>query len=595
VFVKSQLVTAAVGLCLLTILTFWPVHRFGFVQYDDIEFVVENPHVRTGLTAANVRWAFQNPYSRTGGPLTWLSHMIDIELYGLIAGGHHVTNLVFHVASALLLLFVLWRMTGSTWRSAFVAALFAVHPLHVESVAWIAERKDVLSGFFWFATIGAYTSYVRRGGRLRYAAVLALFVLGLMSKPMIVTLPFVLLLLDIWPLQRLPLDRWRARLPRLVLEKLPLIVLGGVAILLTLLAQQEAGAVSSFDVLPLSGRITNAAVSYIAYLVKTVWPADLIPFYPYRRSISPTLVTGCVLMLLVLSAAAVRAARRAPYVTVGWCWFVATLVPVIGLVQVGGHAMADRFTYLPLVGIFLVVSWGGAAVLARIGPHQRGTALCATVILVACAFTARAQAMHWRDGLALWEHTVRVDPDNARAYSNLGVVLAGLNRRGEAIAAYRRSLHLQPGVPQTLTNLGLELEAAGRSEEAIPHYAEAARIAPTYVKPRLHLATLLAVAGRTEEAISYFQEAIRLEPRNSELRVNLAVTLGRSGRPMEALPHMLEAVRLEPKQPRWRYFAAVMLVEAGHPAEAIPLLEGVLTLDPHDADARRLLGDLRSR
>jgi Flp pilus assembly protein TadD len=587
---------AVVGIALLTILTFAPVRGFEFVNYDDFEFTVENPRVAGGLTLENVRWAWQNPYSATGGPLTWMAHMLDVELFGVTPAGPHVVNLALHLASVLMLFTILRQLTGSTWRSAFVAALFGVHPLHVESVAWVAERKDVLSGVFWFAALGAYGWYVRRPGVGRYAAVAGFLILGLLSKPMVATLPFVLLLLDAWPLQRIALTRaGLERAPRLVAEKLPLIALAAVAMWLTLVAQEEIGAVSSATVVPIGTRAANAVVSYVEYLHKTVWPAELVPYYPYRRAIPALTLAGCAAVLIGLTVAAVFLARRAPFITIGWLWYVGMLIPVIGLVQVGGHAMADRFTYLPLIGIFIAIAWGIPQLLRPLDAKRRMLPAAAVVVIVALAATARAQSLHWRDGLALWEHTVRVDPLNARAHSNLGVVLAQQKRYEEAIRAYETALRLQPGVPQTHHNLGLVLEAIGRNDDASGQYAEAVRVKPDYAKAHMHLANLLAQRGSIEQAIQHYREAIRLAPEEPLTHVNLAVTFGRSGRPAEGVPHMREAIRLEPRNAQWRFFAGLMLSESGKIAEARVMFEEALAIDPNHTQAREALASVLSR
>jgi Flp pilus assembly protein TadD len=578
---------------LLTILTFAPVHSFEFVNYDDFKFIVENPHVAGGLTADNISWAWRNPYGATGGPLTWMSHQLDAELFGPSPRGPHLVNLGLHIASALLLLAVLHAMTGAVWRSALVAALFAIHPLHVESVAWIAERKDVLSGFFWFATIGAYARYVRRRRRIDYALVVLLFAAGLLSKPMVATLPFVLLLLDFWPLKRVTFEGGSPRLAMpLLLEKVPLIALAVAAMWMTLQAQQSIGAVSFADAEPLPTRMANAIVSYTIYLVKTVWPFGLIPFYPYRTNLSVVFVAACAGVLLALTAAAVLAVRRAPFALVGWLWYLGTLVPVSGLVQVGGHAMADRFTYLPLTGILIVIAWGAALVVQRRPASGWLVTATATSMVVVLAVTARTQSLHWRDGIELWEHTVRVDPGNGRAHSNLGVALAGRNRHDEAIREYQQALQTDPDVPQTQHNLGLALEAIGRRDDAIVRHAEAVRLQPDYVKARFRLANLLAERGSVDEAIAQYQEVIRLSPDELLAHANLAVTLGRNGRPAEGAVRMGEAIRLDPRTAQWRYFAGVMLIEAGQPVEAADRLRQALAIDPNHARAREALNQI---
>jgi tetratricopeptide (TPR) repeat protein len=541
------LIVAGLGVAFITCLVFAPVRHFDFVTYDDLEFVAENPHVATGLTADNLRWAFANAYTGTGGPITWISHMLDVETFGLDAGAHHVTSLALHVCNSLLLLAILWRMTGAVGQSACVAALFAVHPLHVESVAWVAERKDVLSTLFWFLTLWAYVSYVRRPGVWRYAAVTTLFTLGLMSKPMLATLPFVLLLLDVWPLERLPLDRgFFAQAKALALEKLPLFVLAAGSIALTLAAQRQIGAVADFDTLPLRLRLSNAAVSYLAYIGRMFWPEGLAAFYPYREAVPLMTVMGCLVALVAITVAAILAVRRVPYVTVGWLWYVGTLVPVIGIVQLGGHAMADRFTYVPLVGLFVALAWSGAALLASAGVPRATVAGAAVFVVVACAIVARSQVLHWQSGIALWKHAIRVTRDNARAHANLGVALARDGQRQPAMAEYREALRIEPTMAETHNNLALALVEERRPEDALAHYQEAVRLKPDYPNAHTNLANLLDEQGRTEEAIRHYREAIRLKPDDVLARVNLAVTFGKAGGVDEAIAQLEIALRLNP-------------------------------------------------
>ena len=541
------LTAAGLGVVLVALIVFWPVGQFDFVNYDDLEFIVENPHVSTGLRADNVKWAFANAYTATGGPLTWLSHMADVEAFGMDAGRQHVVSLVLHLGNALVLLMVLWKMTGAVWRSACVSALFAVHPLHVESVAWVAERKDVLSTLFWLLTLSAYVAYARRPGLRRYAAVLVLFVLGLLSKPMVATLPFVLLLIDLWPLERLsPGDGFWRHARRLTLEKLPLMLLAAGCLALTYATQQQLGAVAAFEELPLRIRLSNAATSYLAYIGKAIWPQGLVAFYPYRPSLSAPLALACAAGIGALCAAAIAAVRRAPYVTVGWLWYIGTLVPVIGIVQLGGHAMADRFTYVPLIGIFILLSWGVPALLTRTGVPPAGAVVVPAVAIVACAVAARGQVMHWQNGTSLWEHAIRVTPDNARAHANLGVSLAGEGRRAAAMTEYREALRIEPRMAEAHNNLALVLVDVGAAEEALAHYREAVRLKPDYPNAHTNLANLLDEKGRTDEAIRHYGEAIRLQPSHVLARVNLAIALAKVGRIEEAIAQLEEALRADP-------------------------------------------------
>jgi Flp pilus assembly protein TadD len=590
---RSVLLYAAAIACLVG-LTFAPVRNFEFVNYDDLEFVVENPHIATGLSRDNVRWALANPYGATGGPVTWLSHMIDVELFGMDPGAHHLTSLALHGLDAVLLLIVLARITNAPGPSALVAALFAVHPLHVESVAWIAERKDVVSTLFWILAIGAYAGYVRRPRVWRYGLVVVLVLLGLLSKPMVATLPFVLLLLDVWPFRRIPRDPPRgAAVRRLIAEKIPLILMAAGSLWLTLEAQRALGAVREIEGVPLAARLANAAVSYCAYLGKTAWPIGLVPFYPYRLSIPPVTVALCAAALVAITAASVLAWRRAPYLSVGWLWYLGTLVPVIGVVQVGSHAMADRFTYVPSIGLFIALAWGGRELLQRLGVTTAVRAAIAIAVVVACAGAARAQTAHWRDGVALWTHATVQQPGNARAHANLGVALA---RRGDlhaAIPHYEEALKLQPLDPLTQNNLGLALAAGGRHEEAISHYREAVRLRPGYANARINLANLLDEAGRSAEAIGHYQEALHVEPENVLGRANLAIALARLGRVDEAIPEMLDVIRRSPRDAQWRFLAGMMWLEKGQPREAIPQLEEAVRLNPGHEEARQALARLR--
>ena len=547
VFHKRTRIAVALAIALLSLTVFWPVTTFEFVNYDDLEFVAENPHVATGLNAENVEWAFANPYTATGGPLTWISHMLDVEMFGMDAGKHHATSLVLHLCNTVLLLALLWRMTGAFGPSAVAAILFAIHPLHVESVAWVSERKDVLSTLFWLLTIRAYVSYVKRPAWRRYAAMVACFTLGLLSKPMVATLPFALLLLDVWPLARWRLDDgfWDSA-RSLALEKLPLFALGAVSMGLTLSAQQHIGAVAAFETLPLHIRLSNAAVSYLAYLGNAIWPAGLVPFYPYRESVAAGIVAASVAGLVALTAAAIVVVRRAPYVTVGWLWYVGTLVPVIGIVQIGGHAMADRFTYIPLIGIFILVAWAGAAIAARVRLPAAAVACTAALSVVAFGIGARAQVLHWKNGVTLWQHTTQVSPGNARAHANLGVALAREGQRGAAIAEYQEALRLDPRSAETHNNLALLLVDEQQPEKALEHYAEAVRLKPDYPNAHTNLANLLDDRGRTAEAIAHYREAIRLDASHVLARMNLAIALAKNGQFGEAIAQLEAVLQLEP-------------------------------------------------
>jgi protein O-mannosyl-transferase len=543
----------AIGLMALTAMVFAPAREFEFVNYDDLEFVVDNPHVATGLNAENARWAFANAYRATGGPVTWLSHMLDVELYGLDAGAHHITSVVIHGAASLAALFALWTLTGALGPSAFVAALFAVHPLHVESVAWISERKDVLSAFFWFASLWAYARFARERHRSHYALLIVTFVLGLMSKPMVATLPLILLLLDAWPLARFSGNHRTMRVGwQLIREKLPLVIAAAVTMGLVFAAQNQIGAVADFERVPLSLRLENATVVAVTYVGKLFWPTGLAAFYPYPSALSPGLVIACALVLLTLTAAALLMFRRVPAVTIGWFWYLITILPVLGIVQVGGHQMADRFTYIPFVGLFAAVAWGMHAVLnaARIPPAV-ATSLAIAVVVVS-AIDARAQTLHWRDGVTLWEHAAHVTRDNARAYANLGVALARDRQFARAIVEYRHALEIEPADATSHNNLALALVEQGGQTAALGHYREAVRLKPDYGNAHNNLANLLSEMGQQYEALTHHREAIRLNPDDPLPVINLAITLAQMGRLDEAIQHLQSAVKLNPSDARAR-------------------------------------------
>ena len=587
---------AGLGVLVLTVAVFWPVARFAFVTYDDPWFVTENSAVLSGLTWSGMRWAWENAYLGTGGPLTWLSHMADVQCFGLAAGWHHLTSLAFHALNGLLLYVFLARATSRVYESAIVAALFAVHPLHVESVAWVAQRKDVLSTFFWILAMGAYVSYARRPRPASYAAVLALHACGLLAKPMVATFPFVLLLLDVWPLNRWPMAHWDwSRVRRLLVEKLPLLVLSVVSLLATLQAQRQIGAVAESAALPISVRLANAVVSYVAYLRAFFWPSGLVPFYPYDVSIPAWLVAGSLLLLSALTLAGVALLRRLPAVPVGWAWYLGTLVPVIGIVQVGGHRMADRFTYVPSIGFFLAVVWGAAAVVRRLRVPRVATGALVFVALAVLAVAARAQVWVWQDSLSLWQHAVSVFPDDPKSLASLADSHAQAGQLTEAVSEYRRALEIDPGMPKVHNNFGLALRKLGDWDGARAAFSEALLLNPNYAAAHTNLASLLVARGEMESAYRHYHEAIRLDPTVGLPRINLAMALARDGRLAEALPLAMEAVRREPTRTDWRLALARLFADLGRREDAIRELTTVLAAAPENAEARRELAALRGR
>ena len=488
-------------LALVTLGLYWPAVRFDFINYDDPDYVIYNPAIQHGLDASSLAWAFTSDHASNWHPLTWISHIVDYSLYGARPAGHHLTNILLHTANVVLLFLLLWQWTSDEWRSAFVAALFAWHPLHVESVAWVSERKDLLGAFFWVLTLMAYWHYAKRGGARRYCLTLLLFVLGLLSKPMVVTLPVVLILLDYWPLQR----SWSRRT---VLEKIPFFTLAALECVATVHAQRAANSIVSMDVLPLSARVANALVSCALYLWKTIWPADLALPYPYSRLWTFWPAAGAGLLLLTVTGAAILRRRQQPFLIFGWLWFLVTLLPVIGLVQVGSQFMADRYSYLPLIGIFIMVAWMLPA---------RWPSYIVAVLLVPMAICAEVQLSYWHDSVTLFSHTIAVTQNNLLADYNLGEALAREGRETEAIIHYQRAISIEPSpveaqsspVEQARYNLGLIYLKQKRWLEAEQQFRVFARDNPTLPRAHKALGLTLKGLGRQNEADHEFQLAAR--------------------------------------------------------------------------------------
>ncbi len=553
-------------LIVATVLVFWPVRNHEFLNYDDNVYITENAQVKGGLTLKGSIWAFTTTHAANWHPFTWLSHMLDCDLYGLAPGGHHLTSVLFHMVNALLLFFILHRMTKALWVSGFVAALFAFHPLHVESVAWVAERKDVLCTFFWMLTLGAYLYYVEGPGVGRYSLVVSFFVLGLLAKPMVGTLPFVLLLIDYWPLRRFrsgpskdetdskgpsQMDFRKRKFSALGLfsEKIPLFVLSAASSIVTYLAQQKGGGLKSIEAYPLATRVVNAMVSYAGYIRKLVWPEGMAFFYPYPETFPIWEVVGSILLLSCISFLVVRYARKNPFLLVGWLWYLGTLVPVIGLIQVGNQAMADRYTYIPLVGLFIMVGMGFPCLLGRWRYRKvfLGASMGLTLLLL--MIITRLQIDHWRNNFTLFEHALQVTSDNFLAHNNLGVAVAEQGKIEEAIAHYREAIRIKPNYLDAHYNLGVNLTKQGRYEEAMDHYREALRISPHDAETHNKVGILLAREGKHREALGHFAEALQFKPGFAAARYNLGLALAEQGEYQKALPHFAEALRLNPDFP----------------------------------------------
>ncbi len=549
---NGQSLAILLSLGIVVLVSFWPVIDCDFVNFDDDLYVTGNDHVREGLTADSVRWAFTTTHNANWFPLTWLSHMLDVQLFGLDARWHHLTNLLLHVANTLLLFLVLHRMSGAPWQSAFVAAAFGVHPLHVESVAWVAERKDVLAALFWMLTLLAYCLYVERPKLQRYLLVVLLFALGLMSKPMLVTLPFVLLLLDFWPLQRLGKATngetgaalgWDAIRP-LIREKLPLFYLTLLSIFVTYRVQQAGGAVVPIETMPLGLRISNALVSYLGYLRKTLWPSDLAVFYPYPSSFPAWQVLGSALLLVAISTAVVWKARRAPYLMTGWLWYLGTLVPVIGLVQVGRQSMADRYTYIPSIGLFIVVAWGVPELLRSWRHRRLMLAVASTAVLVALCIATSQQTRHWQSSIALFGHALDVTRDNYVAHYNRGAAYSDLGRHEQAIVDFDAAIGINPKDAMIHDYRGVAHAALGHHDQAIRAYDEAIALSPTYSSAYYNRGLSELQLGKDEAAIDDFTRAIELDPMSPNAYYNRALVLLDLGNPARAVEDLRIAARL---------------------------------------------------
>jgi len=523
---------------------FWQVRSYAFINYDDPQYVTANPHVKAGLTRDSVTWAFTTSHAGNWHPLTWLSHMLDCQLFGTNPRWHHLTNLLLHVINTLLLFAVLKRMTHALWQSAFVAAAFALHPLHVQSVAWIAERKDVLSTLFWILTMAAYLRYVEHPRITSYLLTLLALALGLMAKPMLVTLPFVLLLLDYWPLGRLQCKHQNAgkALPgsksqspplfHLLIEKIPLFILVLSSSIITFIVQQKSGAIKTAETFPWTVRLANALISYLTYIGKMIWPSRLAIFYPHpAESVSISHAVLAALSLLAISACAIRLARSHRYLLVGWLWYLGTLVPVIGLVQVGNQAFADRYTYIPLVGLFIIAAWGFPHLLAKYQHRKIVLGTSAVALLLALSICTRIHLRHWRNSISVFEHAIKVTHNNRMAYSNLGVAFLRQRKRDKAITHFTKALQIDPNHAMTHLNLGVALFQKASHDGAIMHFTEALRIQPDLAEAYVNLGIVYASRKKFDEAIKHYNEALRINPDFARARNLIKKTLLQRSKP----------------------------------------------------------------
>jgi tetratricopeptide (TPR) repeat protein len=610
------------GLVFISLAVYVQVVRFEFVNYDDNTYVTANAHVRQGLTWENVAWAFTSTEASNWHPVTWLSHMLDVQVFNLLSGAHHLVNAAIHALNAALLFLVLRRMTDALWPSAVVAALFAVHPLHVESVAWVAERKDVLSTLFGLLALWAYVSYVRQPGLARYALVFVLLALGLMAKPMLVTFPFLLLLLDYWPLGRLEqapaveLPRAPPRDPNasrresrkeqrqrtkevsppsvwqvaagLVREKLPLLALAIASSVVTFVVQQQSGAMSLMDKVPLGPRIENALVAYVRYIGKTLWPVNLAVLYPFDpdQQLGPAVLAG--LFLLAVTAAVIWAARRGRrYLAVGWCWFLGTLVPVIGLVQVGEQALADRYMYLPATGLFIMAVWAAADLLAERPFEWVVVAAVGTVAVVgACLLLTASQLEHWSDSETLLQRAIAVSPDNCTARNNLAAFYCARQDYDSAIEQCEEVLAIRPGDPTALMHLAAVCIGQKEWKEAEKHLQTALAASPDHHLAHYHYSAVLGKKGDLDGAVRHAEKAARLKPDWPEARDLLAQFCQAAGKWDEAERQWREVLRLDPNHPLATARLGMILLRQKKGPEALDLLQQRVDAKPEDVAAR---------
>ncbi len=609
-------------LALVTVLAYLPVLHADFINFDDELYVTLNPHVQSGLTADSLKWAFNIGYEGNWTPLTWISHMLVRQVFGPGPAGPHAVNLFLHVANVILLLLVLNRMTKSLWKSAFVAALFAVHPIHVESVAWVVERKDVLSGIFWLLTMWAYVRYSEIPSLKRYAVIIVCFALGLMSKPTLVTLPLVLLLLDYWPLGRWADASSRERL-RLVWQKVPLCIMTAVACILTYTAG-ESGGILAMNRLPLFFRIDNAVVSYVSYVGKMLWPAKLAVLYPYRHSLPMGHVASAIAILVVVTLLVIRSATKRPYLPVGWFWYLIVFTPMIGVLQVGEQAIADRYAYIPFMGLYIIIVWGLSDVFSRrVASSPRLRIIPMIVILVLAGCTWR-QAGYWHDSVTLWTHAlavttnnavahyslgnaykdlgesaeavpeyeqaVSINPRYAKAYNNLGVVYFDLGRNADAVNAYKQAIRIKRDYPDAYYNLGIAYHELGKSKEAVGAYVQATRFRPNDPDAHYNLGSAYFEIGKSAEAIGEYQNVIRIMPGNADAYFNLGNAYGKLGRYAEAVDAYRQAIQINPDYADAHYNLADAYARLGRYVDAAEEYRQVIRINPGDAEAHFLLG-----
>ncbi len=596
--------TICLALGLLTFLLYLPVIRNGFVDYDDQGYITDNIHVTAGLSWPGIVWAFKSNEQANWHPLTWISHMADCQMFGTNPAGHHFTNILFHTANTLLVFFLLKQMTRELWASTLVAAFFGWHPLHVESVAWASERKDVLSAFFWLLTMMVYVKYVKKPGAFTYLAALVLFACALLSKPMAVTLPFALLLVDFWPLNRFE-SAGQTATPNppgqktavpwqtgifLILEKLPFFALSFADCYVTYLLDNPGGAVMSASTLPFSYRFANALWSYLRYVSSTLCPTGLCIIYPYKAYLPVGLVTVSILLLVIWSGLFLFWRKKFPYLLVGWFWFLGTLVPVIGLIQVGAQAMADRYMYIPSIGLFIIIVWG-VKDLIRFHPATRNYCFATgAAALTMCLVTTSWQIKYWHDTASLFVHAIRVTGDNTVAYFTLGATYEQAGDTTDALALYKKSAEMDPNYLPTQFGLARILLENGDYPGAKPHLDYAESMNTQNPELEISMGFILQKIGRNAEGVKDVRRAVQMKPDSPAYHNYLAYALQKMTNTDEAIREFSTALQLEPDYPNARYGLASALIAAGRTNEAIAQYQIEIQQHPNNPEAHYNLG-----
>jgi len=577
--------TRNLWICLLLLVAVFAVYgqvrHYDFVNFDDPDYV-SNSHVRSGIRWESLAWAFTSVDAANWFPLTRISHLLDFQLFGLNSGPQHLTSVFLHAFSTLLLFYLLQRMAGARWPSAFVAFVFALHPLHIESVAWIAERKDVLSTLFLFLAIWAYLNYVERPAVGRYLLIVALFCAGIMAKPMVVTLPFVLLLLDAWPLRRFS--------RKVILEKAPLFAISAAASVATYFVQRLAGSVASFDEVPFVFRAGNALVSYVTYLVQFLWPVNLAVFYPYPPETPRWLPLSAALLLAGITAIAIRNYKRRPYLAVGWLWYLGTLVPVIGLIQAGVQSRADRYTYVPLIGISIMLAWGFADLSTRWPAGKAVVAGLGVLICSVWSYLTWTNLSNWRDSVSLFQHAIQVTSDNYLAYNNLGEALRQRGETTEALADFQEAVRIKPQDVEAQNNFGEVLLVQGRIDEASPHILAALRGEPGLPQAHVNWAGVLNKRGEHTQAVAEYRTALRLESDNAQALCGLGVALMDLGQYRDAEPQLVKAISIKPDYADAHYNLGILFAALKRTDEAIAEFSVTVRLEPENPQAHFNLG-----